>query len=76
MIKASTVASFLVLFCLLGAVRCVQWQAASNISAENHTLIWATINAGLSTYVPYATSGTNHSDFAKFISNTLNTAWA
>jgi hypothetical protein len=76
MSKASTVASFLVMLCLLGGVRCVQWQAASNISAENHTLIWATISSGLTTYVPYATSGTNHSDLAKYISDTLNTAWA
>jgi hypothetical protein len=43
MSKASTVVSLLVLFCFLGGVRCVQWQAASNISASNHTLIWSTI---------------------------------
>jgi hypothetical protein len=39
MSKASTLVSFLVMVCLLGGVRCVQWQAASNISAANHTLV-------------------------------------
>jgi hypothetical protein len=75
MIKASTLASFLVVVCLLGVVRCVQWQAAANISAANHTLIWSTINAGLTTYVPTAGSSTDHTDLAKFISDALNNAY-
>jgi hypothetical protein len=75
MSKASTLASFLILLCLLGGVRCVQWQAASNISAANHTLIWSTIQSGLTTYVPNAASSTDHTDLAKYISDTLNNAW-
>jgi hypothetical protein len=75
MSKASNVVSFLVVACLLGGVRCVQWQAASNISAENHTLIWSTIQSGLTTYVPDAASSRNHKDLAGYISDTLNSAW-
>jgi hypothetical protein len=75
MSKSSTVVSFLILLCLLGGVRCVQWQAAANISAANHTLIWSTIQSGLTTYVPNAASSTDHTDLAKYISDTLNTAW-
>jgi hypothetical protein len=75
MSKASTVVSFLILLCLLGGVRCVQWQAAANISADNHTLIWSTIQSGLTTYVPNAASSTDHTDLAIFISKALNTAW-
>jgi hypothetical protein len=75
MSKASTLVSFLVMVCLLGGVRCVQWQAAANISAANHTLIWSTIQSGLTTYVPDSFSGTDHTDLAKYISDTLNTAW-
>jgi hypothetical protein len=75
MSKASTLVSFLVVVCLLGGVRCVQWQAAANISAANHTLIWSTIQSGLTTYVPDSFSGTDHTDLAKYISDTLNTAW-
>jgi hypothetical protein len=75
MSKASTLVSFLVMVCLLGGVRCVQWQAANNISAANHTLIWSTIQSGLTTYVPDSFSGTDHKDLAGYISDTLNTAW-
>jgi hypothetical protein len=74
MSKAS-MASFLILLCLLGGVRCVQWQAAANISAANHTLIWSTIQSGLTSYVPNAVSSTDHTDLTKFISDTLNNAW-
>jgi hypothetical protein len=72
---ASTLVSFLVVVCLLGGVRCVQWQAAANISAANHTLIWSTIQSGLTSYVPNAVSSTDHTDLAKYISDTLNSAW-
>jgi hypothetical protein len=75
MSKASILVSFLVVVCLLGGVRCVQWQAAANISAANHTLIWSTINAGLTTYVPNAGSSTGHSDLAQYISDSLNAAY-
>jgi hypothetical protein len=75
MSKASTVVSFLVVVCLLGGVCCVQWQAAANISAANHTLIWSTIQSGLTSYVPNAGSTTDHTDLAKFISDNLNNAW-
>jgi hypothetical protein len=75
MSKAETLASFLILLCLLGGVRCVQWQAAANISAANHTLIWSTIQSGLTTYVPDSFSGTDHTDLAKYISDTLNNVW-
>jgi hypothetical protein len=75
MSKASTLVSFLILICLLGGVYCVQWQAGGNISAANHTLIWSTIQSGLTTYVPNAASSTDHSDLAKFISDALNNAW-
>jgi hypothetical protein len=51
-------------FCLLGGVRCGQWQAGGNISAANHTLIWSTIQSGLTTYVPDASSSRNHKDLA------------
>jgi hypothetical protein len=75
MSKASTLVSFLVVVCLLGGVRCAQWQAGGNISAANHTLIWSTIQNGLTTYVPNAASSTDHTDLAKYISDTLNSAW-
>jgi hypothetical protein len=75
MSKASTLTSFLILICLLGGVRCVQWQAAANISAANRTLIWSTIQSGLTTYVPTAASSTDHTDLAKYISDSLNSAY-
>jgi hypothetical protein len=75
MSKASTLVSFLVMVCLLGGVRCAQWQAGGNISAANHTLIWSTIQNGLTTYVPNAASSADHTDLAKYISDTLNSAW-
>jgi hypothetical protein len=74
MSKTSTLVSLLVLFCFLGGVHCMQWQAASNISAANHTFIWSTIQSSLA-YVQNSGPNTNLSAFAKNISDTLNSAW-
>jgi hypothetical protein len=76
MSKASTVVSLFLLICFLGGVHCMQWQAAANISAANHTLIWAMIQGGFNTYIPNAGStSTNHTLMAGVISSNLNSAY-